>query len=367
MNGDAQSRSAARAVNDAKTIARLDPEGDDADSRSSTANGILLDVKDLTVSFPSRHGAVRAVDGVNFSLRRGENLGIVGESGSGKTVTALALAGLLPKNAMVSGSIGFEGTDLLCLPPSQMRLLRGSKIGFVFQEPMTSLNPVLTVGEQIAESARLHMGMSRREAFQYAIRQLDLVSMPQAARKARQYPHELSGGMRQRVMIAIALACRPALLIADEPTTALDVTIQSQILTLLDELTETFGSSCILITHDMGVAARISDLMNVMYAGQLVESGTAPAVLLEPRMPYTSALIRSIPSLPKDSDDDSPPRFSAVSGAMPTIRDLPDGCRFADRCDYARKVCGEQPPHLTLRSERHHARCFGTEEGGWIP
>ena len=339
------------------------PRGSEAAARG--AGPALLDVRGLSTHFRTSAGVVRAVDDVSFELQRGETLGLVGESGCGKSVTALSILRLVPEPAgrIVGGAIRFDGQDLLALSESAMRGLRGGQIGIIFQDPMTSLNPVHTVGDQIAESAQIHLGLSRRAARDRAVALLDRVGIPRAVDRARDYPHQFSGGMRQRVMIAIALACDPMLLLADEPTTALDVTIQAQILELIASLSADLGMAVILITHDLGIAAGMCDRINVMYAGRIVESGPVDGIFDHPRMPYTSGLMASLPGL--NTTRGQP--LKTIDGMPPHLVDPPDECRFVPRCGYSRAVCREGEPELLPRAlPGHSARCFGTEPGGWI-
>ncbi len=325
----------------------------------------LLEVRNLSTQFNTREGVVHAVDDVSFELDYGETLGIVGESGCGKSVTALSLTRLVPNppGKIASGEIIFDGVDLLKLTSNEMRLLRGKKIGFIFQDPMTSLNPTLPIGYQIAESARLHMGLSRSAADDRAAELLSKVGIPRAKDRLSDYPHQFSGGMRQRVMIAIALACDPMLLLADEPTTALDVTIQAQILDLIRSLSEEFGTAVILITHDLGIAAGMCNRINVMYAGRIVETGKVDDIFESPQMPYAWGLLDSLPRL----DEVKGARLRTIEGLPPDLIEPGPECRFSPRCQYARDVCREQGPELSARAEEGHlARCFGTEPGGWI-
>lgn len=304
----------------------------------------LLEVGDLSVEFATDAGVVRAVDRVSFSVAEGETLGIVGESGCGKTVTSLALMGLIPSppgRVLEGSSIRLRGRELVGAGEKVLRSLRGNEMGMIFQEPMTSLNPVFTVGSQIAESLQRHRGMRKREALSRAEGLLREVGIPEPARRIHEYPHQLSGGMRQRVMIAMALACEPALLIADEPTTALDVTIQAQILALLAELRERRGMSVLLITHDLGVVAEVCDRVVVMYAGQVVESGPVAEIFREPRHPYTRGLLASLPRLDRPGT-----RLVPIPGMVPGPGDWPAGCRFAPRCPHAWDRCRESPPPL---------------------
>jgi peptide/nickel transport system ATP-binding protein len=316
----------------------------------------LLEIRDLRTQFATDEGIVRAVDGVDLAVARGETLGIVGESGCGKTVTALSVLKLIamPPGRIVSGEILWQGRDLVPLGPSEMRSIRSKEIGIVFQEPMTSLNPVYTVGEQIAEVVRLHEGLGRRAAFDKAVEMLRLVHLPNPERRVRDYPHQFSGGMRQRVMIAMALSCNPKLLIADEPTTALDVTIQAQILELLAEIKARSGMAVMLITHAMGVVAETAQRVAVMYAGRVVEEAPVGELFRGPRHPYTQGLIRSIPRLDRAGRKT---RLAAIGGVVPSLRDLPPGCRFAPRCQFASPVCGEAVPSLREVGPGHRVAC----------
>jgi oligopeptide transport system ATP-binding protein len=325
--------------------------------------GRLLEVVDLRTSFHTADGVVRAVDGVSFSLDRGEVLGLVGESGCGKSVTAHSIMGLVPMPpATVDGRILFEDRDLVSLDDAAMRTIRGREIAMIFQDPMTSLNPVLTIGTQITESVRLHLGLGREAATARAAELLDLVGIPSPRERLRDYQHQFSGGMRQRVMIAMALSCDPKLLIADEPTTALDVTIQAQILDLIGRLREQLGMAVILITHDLGVAAGTCDRINVMYAGRIVESGPVDDLFERSRMPYTHGLLASMPRL----DHEIGSLLHTIEGAPPDLIETADRCRFAPRCEFAREVCIAEEPPLTARGAGHSARCWGTEPGGWV-
>jgi len=325
----------------------------------------VLELRGLRTEIATRNGVVRAVDDVGFTLDAGETLGLVGESGCGKSMTALSILRLLPQaGRIVSGEIIFEGENLVDLSEDELRQVRGGRIGIIFQDPMTSLNPVHTVASQIAESARLHLGLSGRAAKQHAVELLSSVGIPRAAERADDYPHQFSGGMRQRVMIAIALACNPALLLADEPTTALDVTIQAQILELIRALSEERNMAVVLITHDLGIAAGMCDRISVMYAGRIVETGPVDAIFERPRMPYTWGLMDSIPALAAQRGEE----LRTIEGMPPDLVDPPAVCRFADRCRYARDVCREREPELTPRLDvAHLARCWGTETDGWIP
>jgi peptide/nickel transport system ATP-binding protein len=315
----------------------------------------LLEVRGLTTVFDTDAGEVRAVDGVDFSLERGRTLGIVGESGCGKSVTALSIMGLVPRppGRIVAGEVRFEGEDLLRLSPARLRELRGARLSMIFQEPMTSLNPAFTVGDQVAEALLRHEKTSRKEAKHNAIEMLRRVRIPSPERRARDYPHRLSGGMRQRVMIAMALACNPQLLIADEPTTALDVTIQAQILELMRALRSELGTAIILITHDLGVIAELADDVIVMYAGKVVERCPVSSLFTEPHHPYTIGLLGSIPRL-----DLAQQRLSAIEGTVPDAAAMPAGCRFHARCPFAVNKCREEVPPLLPIEENHFVACW---------
>jgi oligopeptide/dipeptide ABC transporter ATP-binding protein len=317
----------------------------------------LLTVDDLRTSFFTRRGVVRAVDGVSFSVERGQTLGIVGESGCGKSVTALSIMGLIPRPTarIVGGSVDFEGRDLAAISPRALEDLRGREIAMIFQDPMTSLNPTVTVGGQITETLRRHLALSRREAERRAGELLEEVRIPNARERLDDYPHQFSGGMRQRVMIAIAVCCRPKLLIADEPTTALDVTIQAQILSLLDELRQEYDMAMILITHDMGVVADVADEVAVMYAGQIVERASTVALFEHPEHPYTEALLGALPQLEGEGVREG--RLTAIPGRPPDLVDPPPGCRFAPRCPYAEDdSCGAAEQPLRQIREGHYVR-----------
>jgi oligopeptide/dipeptide ABC transporter ATP-binding protein len=324
----------------------------------------LLRVDDLHVEFESEAGGITAVDGLSIRMERGETLALVGESGSGKSVTALALMGLLPRpNARVTGgAIHFDGKDLSSYSDSQMRQLRGRDIGMVFQEPMTSLNPVLTVGAQISEKLRMHAGLTPAQANGRTVELLDLVRIPEPRQRARHFPHQMSGGMRQRVMIAMALACGPKLLIADEPTTALDVTIQAQILDLLRSLKSEFGMAILFITHDLGVVAEMADNVVVMYAGRAVEQATVHAIFASPRMPYTRALLRCIPRV--DRTGTTRQRLQGISGNVPNAMDLLPGCAFHPRCSEGEAPCAAAIPELEDIGDGHLVRCRRWRELG---
>jgi peptide/nickel transport system ATP-binding protein len=312
----------------------------------------VLELRDVTVTLPTDRGPLRPVDGVSFAVEPGRTLAVVGESGCGKSVTALSVMGLLPQGARIGGSIRFDGRELTTLDAEDWRLKRGREMAMIFQEPMTSLNPAFRAGEQVAEALRLHQGLSPRAALDRAIEMLDHVRIPDAARRAMQYPHQLSGGMRQRVMIAMALACRPRLLIADEPTTALDVTVQAQILALIDELKAETGTAVVLITHDLGVVADHADDVVVMYAGRVAEQAPAASLFARPEHPYTVGLLGAAPSL-----EGGAARLASIEGTVPDLRNPPPGCRFAPRCPFAVARCAEQPPLAELTAG-HRAACW---------
>jgi peptide/nickel transport system ATP-binding protein len=315
----------------------------------------LLQIENLKVIFHGDRGsATHAVEGLDLTIRRGETLGLVGESGCGKSVTALSVMGLLAKaSAEVSGRIRFDGADLLTLPDRAMRNLRGDRLAMIFQEPMTSLNPSFSIGEQIAESLIHHRGLSRQAARARTIELLRLVKIPSPEQRVDDYPHRLSGGMRQRAMIALALACDPELLIADEPTTALDVTIQAQILELMRDLKASTGIAIILITHDLGVVAEICDHVAVMYAGEIVEYAPVDALFAAPQHPYTIGLLGSIPRLEEKNET-----LAAIDGMVPTMTELPPGCRFAPRCPFVRERCMQVLPPLSAVGSNHRSRCI---------
>ena len=317
----------------------------------------LLEIENLQTHFRTPDGVNRAVDGVSFTVEAGETVAIVGESGCGKSVTAGSVLRLIPEPpGKIKGSIRFEGVDLLKLDERAMRDIRGNQISMVFQEPMTSLNPVLTVGRQIGETLRLHQGLGREAAERRVVEMLRLVGIAEPERRAREYPHQLSGGMRQRVMIAIALACNPKLLIADEPTTALDVTIQAQILDLMSELKQRVGAAIILITHDLGVVAEIAERVLVMYAGRKVEEAPVGELFRSPRHPYTQGLLGALPRL-GSSVNDKATRLVEIPGAVPSLKQRIAGCVFASRCALARDVCRHVPPALELKAPGHLAAC----------
>ncbi len=318
----------------------------------------LLDVKKLQVRFGTPDGEVVAVNNLDFSLRPGETLGIVGESGSGKSQTAFAIMGLLAKNGRAQGDILFEGQQILNLPESQLNHIRAQKIAMIFQDPMTSLNPYMKVGKQLMEVLILHKGMGREQAFQESVNMLDAVKMPEARKRMNMYPHEFSGGMRQRVMIAMALLCRPQLLIADEPTTALDVTVQAQIMSLLNELKQDFNTSIIMITHDLGVVAGICDKVLVMYAGQTMEYGTTSEIFYTPQHPYSIGLLESIPRL----DTDTVKVLPTIPGNPPNLVNLPVGCPFQERCSHVMAECRQSMPPLRTLANKRQCACFWRTE-----
>ncbi|MEH2490907.1 ABC transporter ATP-binding protein [Bradyrhizobium sp. AZCC 2230] len=326
----------------------------------------LLQIKGLKTHFSTDDGILQAVDGVDISINRGETLCVVGESGCGKTVTAMSILKLIamPPGRIAAGEIIFEGRDLVPLTSNQLDEIRAKEIGFIFQEPMTSLNPVLTVGEQIAESLRRHENVTRKQALERTIEMLKLVQIPNAEGRVHNYPHQFSGGMRQRVMIAMALACKPKLIIADEPTTALDVTIQAQILDLLQDMKERFGMAVMLITHAMGVVAETAQRVVVMYAGKVVEEADVDALFADPGHPYTQGLIRSIPRIDLDSEHKT--RLEAIGGSVPILINPPVGCRFAPRCKFAMDVCTDKEPLLRQIAPGHRMACHlgDTQLGG---
>ncbi|GAC1330866.1 MAG: ABC transporter ATP-binding protein [Bradyrhizobium sp.] len=328
----------------------------------------VLDVQGLKTVFFTNSGLFKAVDDVSFHVRRGETLAIVGESGCGKSVTALSVMRLVPDppGRIVGGSVILEGTDLLALDEHAMRQIRGNRISMIFQEPMTSLNPVMRIGDQITEAVRLHRPMGRKEAWDKAVEMLRFVRIPEAERRATEYPHQLSGGMRQRAMIAMALACRPSLLIADEPTTALDVTIQAQILALVLELQKELGMALILITHDLGVVAQTAQRVIVMYAGKKVEEADVETLFASPRHPYTRGLMASIPTVPLPGAR-SDARLVEIPGMVPSLTRLPKGCAFAPRCKLAIQRCREEYPPLQDWGQNHLAACWRAAETAGPP
>lgn len=314
----------------------------------------MIKVDELQTSFYTSKGEIKAVDGVSFDVPTGKTLGIVGESGSGKSITSLSIMRLLEDPGKIKGGkITFSGEDLLAKSESAMRSIRGNRISMIFQEPMTSLNPVFTIGDQIAESYMIHEGLSKKQALKKALGMLELVGIPSPKDRLKAYPHQLSGGMRQRAMIAIALACRPELLIADEPTTALDVTIQAQILRLINNLQDELGMSMMLITHDLGVVAETCDYVAVMYAGKIVEYADVNTLFHSPKHPYTVGLLKSLPRHDIDQEE-----LEVIKGMVPRPDDLPDGCRFAPRCPFATKLCEEKLPTLDTMADKNQVRCW---------
>jgi oligopeptide/dipeptide ABC transporter ATP-binding protein len=319
----------------------------------------LLEIKDLQTQFFTSAGTVKAVDGVSYTVEQGETVAVVGESGSGKSVTAMSIMRLIPwpPGKIVGGSIMFDGQDLLSLTEDEMRSIRGRDIGMIFQEPMTSLNPVLTIGMQLTEPMIAHLEMTEEEAMAKAVSLLGLVGISEPERRLAQYPHHLSGGMRQRVVIAMALACDPKLIIADEPTTALDVTIQAQILELMKNLTRDMGVAMIIITHNLGVVARYADRVNVMYAGRIIESGKASDIYHRPRHPYTLALLKSVPRMDRQRTD----KLDPVDGQPPDLTKLDEGCSFRPRCRFATDQCAKSFPVLEEIEPGHTSACFEKE------
>jgi oligopeptide transport system ATP-binding protein len=325
---------------------------------------ILLQVRDLKTYFYTDAGVVKAVDGVSYDLKEGETLGLVGESGCGKSVSALSILRLIanPPGKIVGGEIFFEGKDLLKISEKEIRNIRGNHIAMIFQEPMTSLNPVLTIGLQIGEALELHRNMNKKEAREEILRLLRMVGIPDPERRIGDYPHQFSGGMRQRVMIAMALSCNPKLLIADEPTTAVDVTIQAQLLEVVKELTSRLGTAVMLITHNLGVVARHVNRMAVMYAGRIVEQGPAAEVYAHPRHPYTIGLLASVPRLDKPRKE----RLVPIDGQPPNLILLPPGCSFMPRCSYRMEICSKERPELRPVGDGHFTACWANMEGSVI-
>jgi oligopeptide transport system ATP-binding protein len=316
----------------------------------------LLQVKDLRTHFYTEEGLVKAVDGVSYDVQEGETLALVGESGCGKSISALSLLKLIPipPGRIVSGEVFFEGEDLMKLSEDEIRKIRGNRISMVFQEPMTSLNPVLTIGKQMTEALELHLRLKSDAATARAIQLLEMVGVAEAERRITDYPHQFSGGMRQRVMIAMAMACNPKLLIADEPTTALDVTIQAQVLEVMARLSREFGTAVIIITHNLGVVARYADRVNVMYAGRIIEMSTASAVYADPRHPYTLGLLKSVPRLDQVTDE----KLVPIEGLPPDLGHLPPGCAFYARCTFRIDKCREEYPPFALVADNHYAACW---------
>jgi oligopeptide/dipeptide ABC transporter ATP-binding protein len=320
---------------------------------------MLLEVRNLRTHFFTQAGVVKAVDGVSYAIEKGETLSLVGESGCGKSVSALSIMRLVPNppGKIMGGQVIFDGQDLLKLSDTEIRRIRGKQIAMVYQEPMTSLNPVLTIQRQLTESLELHLGMNRAAARSEAVRRLEQVGMPDPERRIRQYPHQFSGGMLQRVMIAMALSCNPKLIIADEPTTALDVTIQAQILDLMKQLSREYAVSLLIITHNLGVVARYADRVNIMYAGKIVEQGTARDIYRNPSHPYTMGLLNSVPRLDLPRKE----KLDPVEGQPPDLTDLPSGCAFRERCRFAVEPCGQQTPLLRSIVAGHLSACFAAE------
>ncbi|WP_114966414.1 ABC transporter ATP-binding protein [Alkalilacustris brevis] len=337
------------------------PESDAAALQDRNAAPVL-EVEDLRTWFDTRDGVVKAVEGLSFDLRPGEILGVVGESGCGKSITSLSIMQLVPTppGRYASGAIRFNGRDLLKLSPDEMRRIRGNEISMIFQDPMSSLNPVLTVGDQLTEAIILHQGLGYKGAMTRAREMLDLVHIPEPEARLREYPHQLSGGMRQRVMIAMALSCNPSVLIADEPTTALDVTIQAQILALMEEIRDKLQTAIILITHDLGVVAEMADRVLVMYAGRKVEEANVIDLFERPQHPYTRGLMRSVPRV-TGGEASAVERLSEIPGIVPALNNLPKGCVFADRCAFVTDRCRREYPPLVDRGERHLAACWESE------
>jgi oligopeptide transport system ATP-binding protein len=325
----------------------------------TSSNGHLLEVKNLRTYFDTEDGVVKAVDGISFVLKRGETLGIVGESGSGKSVTNLAIIRLIPDppGKIVSGEVLFNGQDILLLPTKEVRKIRGRRIAMIFQDPMTSLNPFLKISKQLMEMTKLHLGHTKAQAYEHAIKMLKTVGIPDARERVDNYPHEFSGGMRQRVMIAMALSCEPELLIADEPTTALDVTIQAQILELIKKLKQETGTSVILITHDLGVVAGMTDHVVVMYAGKIFEQAMTSQLFARPGNPYTKGLLRSVPDPTSEQG-----KLYQIPGSPPDVAHLKPGCPFAPRCERAEDICRREFPPFVELTPDHHSLCHFAEE-----
>lgn len=324
-----------------------------------TSNGNILNVKDLKTYFFTRRGTVKAVDGVSFTLREGETLGLVGESGCGKSITALSILRLVPKPAgrIVGGEIVFNGEDLLKKNEREMRQIRGSGISMILQEPMSSLNPVFTIGEQVAEPIRIHQGLRGKSVMEKVIEMLRLVKIPAPEVRAKEYPHQMSGGMRQRIVGAISLSCKPHLLIADEPTTSLDVTIQAQFMTLLKEVQQELNVAMLMITHDFGIVARVCDKVAVMYAGKIVESASIRDLFNNPKHPYTIALMNSLPRV-----EVRVPKLYSIEGQPPDLRSMPNGCTFEPRCTKAKEICKKVYPPSVVTNDIHHVSCWLVQE-----
>ena len=323
-------------------------------------NGTILSVKDLKTYFQTEDGVVKAVDGISFELKKGETIGIVGESGSGKSVTNLSIMRLIPEppGKIVNGDIIFSGIDVRKLSIDEVRKIRGKRIAMIFQDPMTSLNPFLKISTQLMEVTQLHLGHTKKQAFEHAVKMLKTVGIPDAENRIKGYPHEFSGGMRQRVMIAMALSCQPELLIADEPTTALDVTIQAQILELIKNLKDEFGASVILITHDLGVVAGMTEKIIVMYAGKVFETALTAELFSTPANPYTKGLLKSVP----DPAHEAGTKLYQIPGLPPDVAHLPPGCPFAERCERAQEICTREFPPFVQITENHHSLCHFAKE-----
>ncbi len=337
-----------------QTMARPDPGTGQAEK--------VLEIEDLKTHFFTRDGVVRAVDGVSYHVLKGETLGVVGESGCGKSVTALSVLRLIAKpGRIVQGQIKMAGRNLLELSDEEMRSIRGNDISMIFQEPMTSLNPVLTLGRQIAETIMLHQGLSKKDAWDKSVEMLKLVRIPEAERRVHEYPFQMSGGMRQRVMIAMALSCNPKVLLADEPTTALDVTIQAQIIHLMLELKEKTGTAIVLITHDLGVVAETCQRIVVMYAGKKVEEATADELFERPLHPYTVGLMKSVPRLDRAALEEQK-RLTEIPGMVPSLKNMPPGCAFAPRCVFATERCRVEVPPFEMKAGGHFAACFNSDK-----
>ena len=323
----------------------------------------VLEVDDLRTYFDTRDGVVKAVDGLSFSIKPGEILGVVGESGCGKSITSLSIMRLVPRppGRFASGRILYKGRDLLTLSDREMRRVRGNDISMIFQDPMSSLNPVLSIGDQLTEAIMLHQHMAPKAALAHAVEMLNLVHIPEPHRRVQEYPHQLSGGMRQRVLIAMALSCNPSVLIADEPTTALDVTIQAQILALMEEIRDTLKTAIVLITHDLGVVAEMADRILVMYAGRKVEEADVYALFDRPLHPYTRGLMSSVPRIEAAEMDGGRHRLTEIPGIVPALSDLPPGCTFAERCPFARDRCRDSYPPLEPKKPGHLAACWESD------
>lgn len=352
------------ALADAQVDEQKEQKGSLSGATASDTKSVLK-VEGLKTYFFTREGVVKAVDDVSFEVKSGETLAIVGESGCGKSMTALSILRLIsePPGRIVDGSIKLEGRDILKMSESEMRRIRGNKISMIFQEPMTSLNPLLTIGQQISEAVRLHQKVSQSEAMRRAEEMLRLVKIAEPKRRLSEYPHQLSGGMRQRAMIAMALSCNPQVLLADEPTTALDVTVQAQITRLIEDLQKRLGTAVVLITHDLGVVAESANYVVVMYAGRKVEEAPVSELFERPQHPYTAGLLAAIPSI--SADGDSPRgKLKEIPGIVPALSNLPEGCTFAPRCAYASAICHEQYPPYELKRGAHWSACWNSEKIG---